>query len=636
MDRLAHIRPRLRRLWLVELVLLLLCVGQLWRMQVAEGAHYAALGNQEGVRTVALPAARGQILDRNGHVLATSVPTPAAFLTYSSAGLSQAEADRLGSLLGMRPTSVTQVAKSLAVTDPYGRALLKSALTPAQATTLEEQAAQFPGVVVSTLPERQYPNGDLAAQVLGYVSAGPTPGDLVGRAGVEATYNKQLSGVDGKEVVRVNALGDPLRTLSIRPPQPGDSVTLTLNGRLQAVAEQALAANMAQERKTHFADGGPFPATQGAAVVIDPHNGQILALASMPEFNPNTFARGAVARPGGAAWRAWQQQWAALSSPSAPGHPLVDHAVSDLSAPASTFKPITALAALTAHAITPTEPISCPWYITVDGVRKHNWVPGFYGIFNLDEAIARSCDTYFYQVGVRTGITRIEAMARAFGLGALTGQKALPGENPGLVAGPDTKRALGYKAPWYPSETMDAAIGQSFNEYNALEMANYVATLANGGTRYRPYLVREVTSPSGKVILHNHPQVLGHVPAPASAFAAVHQAMGFTTTYQASWKGITDVPWGTAWVAFLNWPQVTQKYLGHVIHVAGKTGTAQVNGKANNAWFIAFAPMHNPQLAIAVYVRGGGEGLIAGAPVARDIIAAYYGLPANEVAQVNY
>ncbi len=636
MDRLAHIRPRIRWLWLIEAALLVLCLGQLWRMQVAEGAHYAAMQSQEGVRTVALPAVRGQILDRNGRVLATSIAAPAAFLTYSSTGLSAAEAGSLAKLLGMRPATVTRVAASLAATDPYGRALLKSDLTPAQATVLDEEAGQFPGVVVSTLPLREYPQGALAAQVLGYVSAGPTTGDLVGRAGVEATYNSRLAGVDGKEVVRVNALGDPLRTLSMRPPRPGDSVTLTLDSRLQTAAEQALAANMATERTTHFADGGPFPASQGAAVAIDPRNGQILALASLPEFNPNAFARGAEARPGGAAWRAWQQQWAALSSPSAPGHPLVDHAISDLSPPGSTFKPITALAALKTGAITPSEPISCPPYIVVGGIRKHNWVPGFYGIFNLDEAIARSCDTYFYQVGVRTGIGPIEAMARAFGLGALTGQKALPGENPGLVAGPDTKSALGYTAPWYPSETMDAAVGQSFNEFNTLEMASYVATLANGGTRYRPYLVREVTSPSGKVLVHNHPQVVGHIPAPPSAFAAVHQAMGFTTTYQASWQGITDVPWGTAWVAFANWPQVSQKYLGRVIHVAGKTGTAQVTGRANNAWFIAFAPMRNPQIAVAVYVRGGGEGLIAGAPVARDIIAAYFGLPANEVAQLNY
>jgi penicillin-binding protein 2 len=646
-------RRRGRNLLALLLAALLLIAGRLADLQLGLGRRYAGLATGERLRVVAVPAPRGEILDRNGVVLAADRPSFAAALVPGGPPLSPSEAALLGRILGLSPAAVAAAQKPSAQALPYAPVILKTGLDPRQVTQVDEMANRLPGVVVEVQPTRFYPGSgsgypgpDLAAQILGYVGAGGPSGQMVGRYGVEASYNGPLhlggktilglQGVPGGDQVQVDPLGHPVRRLGEVPPRPGNNVVLTIDAHLQAVAQHALQANMAQVRRIHMYDGGPYPSTEGAAVAIDPQNGQILALASVPSFNPNDFVRGAQATPGSSAWKLWQSQWAALSSPKAPGRPLLDHALGDVSAPGSTFKPITSLAALSSHAITPTQRISCPAFLRVGTEIKHNWVPGNW-VLDLAQALARSCDTYFYQVGALTGIQRIAAMARQFGLGQPTGLRALTGEIPGYVASPATQRMLGYRRRWVVSDTMDAAVGQGFNAFNPLEMANYVATLANGGTRYRPYLVKAITSPAGKVLWQNRPQVLSRVTGvPAADWAAVRQGMEDVVTYHRNWAGITDVPWGTAWVAFIGWRAASLKATGHVIPVAAKTGTAQQNGQVSNAWFIAYAPANHPTIAIAVFVKEGDEGLISGAPVARDMLDAYFGIPGFEVAQPNY
>lgn len=652
-DRLAHLRRKGVALLAGLCCLFLLLLARLGSLEIQQGARFRAMAAGELVRIVHLPAPRGRILDSNGDVLATNRPSFTASLVYTGQPLTSAEVALLQRILGI-PASVVRAADAARLQGvPYAPEPLASNLTPAEITELDERRTQLPGVVVQPEPMRVYPSQvggvtvpDLAAQVLGYIGKGDSPIDIVGKSGVEASYNGPvdvgghsilgLAGVDGSEQVEVDALGHPVRTIGGQAPQPGDNVVLTLNGRLQSVAQQALLNNMRQLRSHRFFDGGPFPATEGAVVAMDPRTGAILALASEPTYDPNAFAQGVYALPGTAAGQAWQREWATLNDPKTPGRPLIDHALSDLSAPGSTFKPITALAALSSGVITPTQEIPCPPYIMVGNERKSNWVRSS-GVLDLDEAIGRSCDTYFYRVGQLTGIDRIEAMARQFGLGQPTGLKALGGEVPGYVAGPDTQRQLGYKRPWYVTDTMDAAIGQGFNDFNVLEWADYVATLAENGVRHRPYLVQSITSPSGRVLWRNRPQVLGQVRAPAADWAAVRQAMVGVTQMHANWSS-ADAPFGTAYAAFSDWPQLSLKYTGHVIPVAAKTGTAEQTGlPANNGWFICYAPANDPVIAIAVYVREGDEGLLSGAPVARSILDAYYGIPGTmEVAQPSW
>lgn len=651
-EKLAALKRKGTIMLVLLAVAVLVLVGRLAMLQVQNGRHYLTLAQGERIRIVHLPAPRGKILDSHGLPLATNRPSFTASLVYTGNRMSAQEVALLSRILGIDPNIIRKADAQLLQGVPYTPVRLKSDLTPQQSTLLDEQRSLLPGVVVQPEPMRTYPGlgdkqpgQDLAANVLGYIGRGNTPIEVVGKAGVERSFNGPLDlggrkflGLEGKqgiEQVEVDALGHPVRYAGGQPPQPGNNVVLTLNAHLQDVAQRALAQNLADLRTHHFFDGGPFPATQGAVVAIDPRSGRILALASQPTYNPNDFARSVYDLPGSPGWKAWQREYAALASGKAPGHPLVDHAISDLSAPGSTFKPITALAALLGKVITPDQRISCPPYIQVGPERKHNWVRAG-GILNLYQAIGRSCDTYFYQVGERTGIQRIEAMARQFGLGQPTGQRALAGEEPGFVAGPDTQRKLGYKRPWNVSDTMDAAIGQGFNSFNVLEMANYVATLANGGTRYRPYLISSVQSPSGPVLWANHPQVVGHVNVPAADFAVIRQAMVDVTQYHRSWIGQADAPFGTAYVAFQDWPALSKKYTGHVIPVAAKTGTAEQTGQVPNGWFICFAPADHPTIAIAVYVREGDEGVLSGAPVARDILSAYFGIPNFIVAGPNW
>ena len=619
-------------------------IYRLWYLQVRQGTYYYAQADFQVISPLTIPAPRGEILDSSGVVLARDVPSFAATLAYTPQAPSTAEVDLLAQILHMQATTITQAAKSLRTGRPLAPVVLRTGLSDAQYTSIVEHAPQLPGVNVVAEPVRQYPGlagapdpgTQLAANILGYIGAGNFPGSVVGKAGIEKSYNSirlpngqviGLAGTPGQELVQVDRQGHPLRTVDIKPPQPGDNVVLTINAKLQALLQQALTAQLALLRTHSFpGEGGPYPDSNSAgAVVIDVRTGAVLAAASIPTLNPNAFAQGAAALPGSVAaqqFSAQFQQW--LNSPA---HPFIDRVLSQPVAPGSTFKPITAIAALEQGTITAQQRLGCPPRLQVGPTSfLTNWINSWDGNLDLAEAMAFSCDTYFYQVGAQTGIAAIDRVAQEFGLGELTGQQDLYGEDPGSVSSPQLAAKLG--CYWSPTVVMQSAIGQGLNAFNLLEMADYVAALANGGTLLRPYFVSAVQSPTGKVLWQQKPLVRRQIPVSPQIMAAVQQAMDAVTQRNPAWfqdGAVADT--GTGYWPFYHFAQETQQYLGQTITVAGKTGTAQLGGtQTPDGWWISYAPANNPQIAVVVRTDHSNEGFVGGAPVAREIYDYYFGL----------
>ncbi len=649
-DALAYLR---RKAWGAGLALLLAlgAVGwRLWYLQVHEGSYYFGQAQQQALRPITIPASRGEILDSTGRVLAEDVPSFAATLSYTPHPPSPQEVALLAGILRLAPSQIEAAAAGLrtaAAAQPYAPTVLKTGLTPAQYTAIEQNLVDLPGVNVEDQPIRVYPGipGDtdpgeeVAANILGYVKAGSVSGEVTGAAGIEQTFNTLnpslhtpaagLAGVDGKELVTIDTSGHPVKQVAVQEPVPGNNVVLTIDAGLQAVAQRALEAQLVALRtKTFTGDGGPYPgAYWGAAVAIDVHTGAILALASVPTINPNAFAQDAIALPGSAAAASFASQFQAWQGDTL-GQPFLDHATQSAFAPGSTFKPITAIAALEAGVLTPTTHLPCPTAITVGNTVLHNWISVFGGNLDLEEAIGRSCDTFFYQVGQMVGVNAIDQVAQEFGLGQATGLWELPGEAVGTVSSPAAYQTV-YGLPWNLDLTMQTAIGQGMNAYTVIQMADYIAALANGGTLYTPYLVSEVTDGrTGKVVWKQQPEVRRRIGLTPEIVQAIHQAMASVTQCNSAWwADAIDSDCGTAYWTYYGFTSETQQYLGHAITVAGKTGTAQVAVTGNpNGWWVSFAPANNPQIAIVVETEKSGDGFVGGAPIAREMYDYYFGL----------
>jgi penicillin-binding protein 2 len=646
----AYLRRKAWGAGLVVLCAVAALCWRLWQLQVRQGNYYFGQAQQEALRQITIPASRGEILASNGTILAEDLPSFTATLSYTPTPLTPSQVAVLAHILGVPAAQITTAEHGLQAANngqPYAPVILRSGLSSVQYTALAQNLPNLPGVNVEAQGVRVYPgipgNSDpgpqLAANVLGYVRAGTIPGEVQGEAGIEQTFNTLnpklhtnavgLAGRDGQELVEVDTAGHPVKQFSLKQPVPGNNVVLTLHAGLQAVAQRALQAQLAALRtRTFSGEGGPYRnAAWGAAVAIDVHTGAILALASVPTFNPNAFAQEAISLPGSPAAQSFTKQYQAWAADTA-GAPFLDHAIQDVYPPGSTFKPITAIAALQAGVVTPYTHLPCPAFLPVGNAVLHNWIPYFDGNMDLSEAIGQSCDTWFYQVGARVGISAIDRVAAEFGLGQPTGMWELPGEATGVVSSPTLYKQI-YGLPWTTALTMQTAIGQGLNEFTVLQMADFIAALANGGTLYQPYLVSEVTNArTGRVIWKQQPVVRRRIPLSPSVYQAVVQAMTSVTQWNTSWAADgVGTPFGTGYWAFYNFQQETQQYLGHTIVVAGKTGTAQTSPSVTpNGWWVSFAPANNPQIAIVVETDQSNEGFVGGAPVAREMFDYYFGL----------
>lgn len=570
-------------------VLLAVLSIRLFYMQVIEGAYYKSQADGNRIREVPVQAARGVMYDRNGQILAGSRSAYSVVLPVDRKELPKDdEIQRLSTVIKM---PVADIKKKIDDNKKaFGNLVISSDVGIDAATQIEERQDDFPSFKIDVHPIRVYPLNDAGAQIFGYVGeAGPDDkdangkpyelGTIIGRAGIESQYNNYLEGRNGTQLVEVDAAGKPVKTFDGTPVSPGHNIRLTIDARVQKAAEEAIKEQMAA-----LGSNGSF-ATGASAVALDPQSGAVLAMVSWPSYDPNNFSRGIKAK-----------EWNDLINN--PNHPMQNRTISSMFPPGSTFKPITAAAALEAHVMTPEESIfdsGKHWLID-----KRNAQGEAFGWINFYEAMAKSDNVYFYEMGRRVGIDRLSAMAKSFGLGQKTGID-LSGEVDGNVASEEYKRKV-FNQDWYLGETFDAAIGQSFTLVSPLQMAVVYSAIANGGYRYRPYLVSRIDKLDGTPLKIYSPEVVGTVPISKSTI----------TTIQTALRGVMENG-GTGGFLFSDYP----------IALAGKSGTAETNG-IDNGWFIAYGPYDKPEIVVAVMFEHSGFGSESAAPVVKKMLDAYF------------
>jgi len=579
------ISKRITAYQMVILVLLVALLVRLGMLQILMGETYAGLADGNRIRIVPIVAPRGAMFDRNGETLVASRPAYTVSIMLMDLENTEQVVSELSEILQLDKQEIMEeIAKRQKQQRLYEPIRLKVDIDQVTHTKLEERRSDLPGVVIEVEPVRYYPLGEAIAHVVGYVGASETSNRIEGKKGLEKTYESYLQGADGGKQVEVNARGTWAKVIGQQEPVPGNSLNLTIDAALQAVAAEALTATMEKVRTN---PGDPYPnAKAGAVVAIDPRTGEVLAMVSLPAYDPNKFAVGLS-----------HAEWDALNDPVL--RPLINRASGATYPPGSVFKPVTATAALAEGVTTMQEKIFDTGTFRIAGARC--WVRSGHGTVDMKRALAVSCNYYFYEMGTRLGVDEIAKYARQYGLGSPTGID-LDDDRAGTLPSVQWK-ADRFKQPWWPGETIYAAIGQGYHAYTPLQLANYAATLANGGTLYRPYLVKSIVGPDGTEVKTFDPEVVGRVDATPETFANVRTGMVAVTQ-----------PGGTAYWAFHDLPY----------QVAAKTGTAQNSAGDDHGVFIAYAPADAPQIAVAVLVEQGGHGSTTGGPVARAIFDKYF------------
>jgi penicillin-binding protein 2 len=607
---------RLSILLVVVVCLFGALLARLWFLQVINAPRAQAVAQDNGVRVVYSPAPRGLIMDRKGNILVYNVNEPVIEVNKQVAAVDSAMQERLAPLLGMTMKQL-KTAIDNPQYGPYAPVPVKTDATPGEILYVQENQGLFPGVTAASIPVRKYtPLGVACGNILGYVGQidqaqlaklkvqGYQPGDNIGLAGVEATYESYLRGSEGVTKVQVNSQGQVLSVLSRTAPVPGDNIRLSIDAHIQVAAETALAQGMSTARHTFDkVTGRNFQAPAGSVVVEDPKNGQIVALVTEPTYNPAEFI-------GGISNANYQ---ALLDNPE---DPLLDRSIQGQYAPGSTFKLVTATAGLKYGLITPTSTFDDTGSITIGNFIAHNDNGAAYGIIDLPTAITVSSDNFFNTIGLnlwygraRYGDTALQKVANEYGFGTPTGI-ALPDEAPGKIPTPESYIKDHEQAPtvfkqsqWYAGNSDGLAIGQDEVLVTPLQLANAYATFANGGTLYTPQLVMDAETAAGKVIKTFPPQPVR------------------TITIQPAWRvamltgfeGAVNAPGGTAYGVFRNTPLAS-------MDLAGKTGTAQVlPPRQDTSVFTSFAPAYSPQYVVDAFVEEAGYGASVAAPVVREV-----------------
>jgi penicillin-binding protein 2 len=578
------------------LVLFAVIFFRLWYLQVLSGDKYLAAANNNRIREIRVTAPRGEILDRNGHVLVENRTSLALQLNPQKlparTGRRRAELSRLGQAAGMSLRRVRREMHQQLKELPSAPVTLRKDVDYALVYYLQEHQGDFPGVVVQRVFVRRYPDGTLGAHLFGNVGEitkgqlkeprykGLQPGDEVGQSGVEYEYDRYLRGRAGATRVQVDSLGRPKGQLSVVPPKPGDNLRLSIDSGIQAAGEGGLA-------------GRGLP---GAFVAMDVRNGQVLGLGSFPTFDPSIFTKPIT-----------PQQYKLLTSDTT-GAPLADRATQGLYPTGSTFKLITSMAALAGGVITPETPITDSGSLTVGGITFHNAGGGAYGTLSLPSALQVSSDVFFYTLGLRmNGTLQLQKWARRLGLGSPTGID-LPGEVAGLIPTPSWRNRLYRKGltdrPWSAGDNINLAVGQGDVQVDPLQLANAYATVANGGTLQRPHVGLDVTDTAGRVVQEIDPPPHRHVPVDPAYRSAILEGMHMAA----------QSPGGTSYPVFGGFP----------VPVAGKTGTAERPGQEDQSWYSVMAPYPNPRVVVTVTVERGGFGVESAAPIAEQILSQYF------------
>jgi penicillin-binding protein 2 len=592
---------------------LLLGVGaRLFYLQVLRYDYYSTLSQGNRIRTEPIPPSRGLILDRHGVVLADNLPAFQIELVREQVGDTRSLDATLASLVSiglLHPEEISNIRRTVLLHKVYESVPIKLQLTEEEMALFAVHRYQFSGVDIRTRLARHYPLGAMAVHAIGYVSAINEQDlkqidsdeyagtSLIGKLGVEAAYEQQLHGKRGSREILVNAAGRPVDKqgdytphLDVRPPIAGDDLILGLDIRVQKVAEEALAGK------------------RGSVVALDPKTGDVIALASLPGFDPNGFVRGLSVA-----------EYSVLRDDI--DIPLLNRALRGAYPPGSTVKPLYALAAQKYNILSPLQQEYCPGVFMLPGSSHQYRDDQKHGFLDMRHAIARSCDVYFYRVAERLGIDRMAEFMKAFGYGELTGID-IPGEKAGLYASPEWKRRAFKRAAdqvWFAGETISMGIGQGAITVTPLQQAHFAAEIAERGqVVVTPRLVSAIRSAGSTKIVPRSPRLV--------------KPIGIGTAEQ--WDVVSDgmvgavSPGGTAYAS-----GVGAKY-----KFAGKTGTAQVftikqtentrakivdERKRDHSWFIAYAPADEPKIAVAVLVENGGFGASVAAPIARKVLDAF-------------
>ncbi|WP_334138861.1 penicillin-binding protein 2 [Thermovirga lienii] len=554
-------------LWLVLFSISLLVLA-LFRFQILQSDKYINLAAQNRLRFIRLPPSRGDIVDANGAILATSMKVfdligyPQDLLKDESINILERVFLRHGIPFTKDKIKAT-IKKQYSV--PYNAVTVLSNLTIAQVSDLVSDPEYPEFLYPLPVMRRVYPTGNLLPHVLGYVGEitkeeleslggkGYRGGDIIGKAGVELIYEDQLRGEYGEEAIEVDARGRRVRVVDRKEPVPGDRIALTID-----LNAQSYAASLLGDRK-------------GVVFAMDVRNGDVKVLYSYPGYDPNALA-----------WGLSSKEWALMLKDK--DKPMMNRTISGTYPPASTYKLLTAYAALAEKKITPSTTYYCPGAFKLGNRTFRCWKTTGHGTVNLEKAIRESCDVYFYQVGLKTGIDAITFWSRKFGLGSPTGID-LPGEASGLVADPVWKKRV-FNESWYPGDTVNYSIGQGFLLTTPIQMARVFAAIANGGKLVRPRLY------AGRAVEVDD---LGL----SDRFLKILR----NALYQV-------VKSGTGRLAG-----------GYGVEVSGKTGTAQNPHGEDHAWFVGYAPSKKPEYVAVALVEGGGHGSSAAAPIVGQVLS---------------
>ena len=584
-------------------------IARLFLLQVSRHDYYAELSQGNRVRTEPIPAARGLIIDRYGELIAGSQPTYQLELVPEEVPDIDATLEGLAQLNLIRAEDVDEIGRTIDSSRTFDSVPIRLRMSDEDVARFAVHRFEFRGVDIKTRQTRWYPNGNLAVHALGYVGAiseqdlkhidrsAYAGTSLIGKLGVESAFERQLHGINGSREVLVNAQGRSVERqgafvpkLQSKAPVAGDELQLSIDLKIQRVAEAALAGH------------------RGALVALDPNNGDVLALVSLPGFDPTLFAQGITAA-----------EYRVLADDI--DKPLFNRALRGTYPPGSTVKPAIALAALTNHAVDPLAHRFCAGSFHLPGSsfiyrEYHN---EHHGAVDLDDAIARSCDVYFYGLANELGVDRISGFLARLGFGSATGID-ISGEKAGILPSREWKEktfARPVDRVWFPGETVSFGIGQGYLTVTPIELAHYASIVASRGKIWRPRLVTAYRDPLNGELHHIAPLSDGEVSGVAADDwqRVVHGMIGVTQR-------------GTAAAIGLHAPYV----------FAGKTGTAQVFTVArtekynastinerlrDHSWFIAFAPADAPRIALAVLEENGGAGASAAAPIARKVLDAY-------------
>ena len=569
-------------------------------LQVLQHDAYRAKAEENRISIVPLAPARGLILDRNGEVLARNYLAYTLEIFPAQVADLEATIAELAEYVDIQPRDRARFKKLLQETRNAESLPIRTRLTDEEVARIAAHRWRFTGVDIRARLFRQYPNGEVASHALGYIGRVTTRDqerleelgdaanyrgtDYIGKAGIESSYQQELHGTTGFERVEIDAAGRGIRTLSSTPAQAGNNVSLTLDVRLQEVAERA------------------FGERRGALVAIEPATGGVLAFVSRPGYDPNLFVDGID-----------PSSWEALND--SPDLPLNNRAIAGVYPPGSTFKPYMALAALELGKRTTRSTINDPGYFVFGDRRFRDSKPGGHGVVDMYKSIVMSSDTYYYMLANDMGIDAIAGFMQRFGFGARTGID-LEGEATGILPSPEWKMAR-YKRPeqqkWYAGETISIGIGQGYNAYTPAQLAQAMATLANNGAMFKPRLVSHVDNARTGEHRYLEPQLVRQVPLKPEHVEFVKRAMA----------GVAKEGTGA------------RAFAGAQYTSGGKTGTAQVVGMKqgekydetkvaerlrDHSLYIVFAPVESPKIALAVLVENGGFGARAAAPIARTVL----------------